>query len=110
MFLAHITRAAGLRTEQTLKEHSRRTAEYAAQSVAGTGLEDAAYLAGLLHDMGKAKREYQTYLEDAFAGRKVAVGSVNHTFAGVDVPRSVGDYDITLDELPGLKPEIIDGI
>lgn len=29
---------------------------------------------------------------------------------GVDMPSSVDDYDITVDELPGLVPEIIDGI
>ena len=28
----------------------------------------------------------------------------------VDIPASVDDYDITLDELPGLTPEIIDGL
>lgn len=29
---------------------------------------------------------------------------------GVIVPRGVGDYEITLEELPGLVPEVIDGI
>ena len=27
-----------------------------------------------------------------------------------DIPTSVDDYEITVDELPGLTPEIIDGI
>ena len=29
---------------------------------------------------------------------------------GVDTPESVDDYVITVEELPGLTPEIIDGI
>lgn len=29
---------------------------------------------------------------------------------GVDAPRSMDDYDISLEELPGLKPEVIDGL
>ncbi|MGI6742118.1 MAG: type I-C CRISPR-associated protein Cas7/Csd2 [Eubacteriales bacterium] len=29
---------------------------------------------------------------------------------GVDVPSSVDDYEITLDELPGLEPEVIKGV
>ena len=29
---------------------------------------------------------------------------------GVAVPMSVEDYDITLKELPGLEPEVIDGL
>ena len=28
----------------------------------------------------------------------------------VDIPTSVDDYEITLEELPGLTPEIIDGL
>ena len=30
--------------------------------------------------------------------------------AGIDVPGSFGDYTIQAEELPGLSPEIIDGI
>ena len=28
----------------------------------------------------------------------------------MDIPTSVDDYEITLEELPGLTPEIIDGL
>ncbi len=81
--LAHITEVNGVRVEQTLKDHCLQTARYAAESVERTGLFHTAYLAGLLHDMGKAKREYVEYLEAVHKGESRKRGSVNHTFAGV---------------------------
>lgn len=81
--LAHLTDIDGVRTEQSLKEHCFHTAEYAAGSVGNPGLYHTAYLAGLLHDCGKAKESYVNYLEDAYSGKEVVRGSVNHTFAGV---------------------------
>ncbi len=81
--LAHLTRMNGERIEQSLKEHCLKVAEYAAESVRNTGLYDAAYLAGLIHDMGKGKTEMKEYLERAYLGEKVIRGSVNHTFASV---------------------------
>lgn len=82
-YLAHLTEIKGKRIEQTLKEHCIKTAEYASESLNISGFYYTAYLAGLLHDMGKAKEEYNNYLEKAFKGEKVDRGSVNHTFAGV---------------------------
>ena len=38
----------------------------------------AGYLAGLLHDAGKCKQEFQSYIIEGEGKR----GSVNHTFAG----------------------------
>lgn len=81
--LAHLTMIDNVRREQTLQAHCVQTAEYAGESVKAAGFYDTAYLAGLLHDFGKAKCEYNTYLERAFAGENVVRGSVNHTFAGV---------------------------
>ncbi len=81
--LAHLTEQNHTRMEQTLEEHCKKTAEYASQSLASAGLYYTGYLAGLLHDMGKATQKYNAYLEAAFRGEGVVRGSVNHTFTGV---------------------------
>lgn len=82
-FLAHITDIDGERKEQGLKEHLLNTAEYAKERLQGSNFSNCGYLAGLLHDMGKYKLEYNIYLEKSYLGEKVQKGSVNHTFAGV---------------------------
>ncbi len=80
---AHIRRNEEGTAIQTVGEHCRGTATYAARDLREIGLRDTAALAGLLHDMGKSKEEYSNYLIDAVMNeRSVKRGSVNHTFAG----------------------------
>ena len=81
-FLAHIRQVGNTREEQALDVHSRNCAQYASKTNVA-GLKNAAYLAGLLHDMGKYTKEFQDYLAKAVSGEHVHRGSVNHTFAGV---------------------------
>lgn len=80
MYLAHILESG---EKQTVREHCRNAADLAAKALRPIGLEHSAYLAGLLHDMGKCKEEFAQYLEAAAEGGEVVRGSVNHTFAGV---------------------------
>lgn len=74
--LAHISEDGRI---QTVEEHARNTAEYAAESLRDIGLGHAAYLCGLLHDCGKMTEAFQNYLH---ANGSMRRGSVNHTFAG----------------------------
>lgn len=81
--LAHLTKVEEKRIEQSLHEHCTKAAEYAAQCLKDSNLFYTGYVAGILHDMGKATNAFNGYLENAFSGKKVVRGSVNHTFAGV---------------------------
>lgn len=64
---------------QTLREHLRDAARRAAECLRPVGLENAAYLAALLHDAGKAAPAFQKYLA---AGDHSARGQVIHSFQG----------------------------
>lgn len=80
-FYAHISED---KRYQTVPQHCRNAANYAASALENIGLFNAGYLAALLHDMGKHKTEFTEYLLDAVIRQKpVKRGSVNHTFAGV---------------------------
>ena len=57
---------------QPLSEHLRNVAERAKQFAAPFGLADEAYLAGLLHDLGKYGKRFQQRLEDP------SVRGINH--------------------------------
>lgn len=81
MLYAHISTREEPQRLQSLQEHSRNTAEYACAALREAELPTAAYLCGMLHDMGKASPAFQKYLWDATHGKTVVRGSVNHTFA-----------------------------
>lgn len=98
-YYAHISKDSLRR--QTVAEHCRGTARYAAECLAGISLSKTAYLAGLLHDSGKLTQEFQTYLESAAQGEAVRRGSVVHTFAGVR---------FLMEQYHGAKPDTFDDI
>lgn len=83
IFPAHITYINGEQRIQTVSEHLCNVSEYASKICACFKLENAARLAGLIHDIGKYTKAYKNYIEKASNGEKVVRGSVNHTFAGV---------------------------
>lgn len=76
MYLAHIREDEA---KQLAAEHCQNTARYAGECLQGIGLKQTGYLVGLVHDCGKFKEEFQTYLRNPDGVR----GSVNHTFAPV---------------------------
>lgn len=64
---------------QPLREHLRGAARRAAECLRSVGMENAAYLAALLHDAGKAAPTFQKYLS---VGDRSARGRVIHSFQG----------------------------
>ena len=96
--LAHIKVENNRCLEQTVAEHCRHTAEYASKALEDIGLEELAYLSGLMHDMGKCKQEFQDYLLDEKNN-----GKIIHTFQGVKfILEEFGD-----DQFEELTKEII---
>lgn len=79
--LAHIQRDSSgqIVTIQSVSDHCRNTAKYAAEALNPVSLTACGYLAGLVHDAGKYTADFQNYLSNQIGHR----GSVNHTFAGV---------------------------
>lgn len=107
VFPAHIrSQDDGTKEIQTVAEHCRKTACYAEECLSGIGLSKAAYLAGLLHDMGKATPQFQAYIKSVTNGESVQRGAVVHTFAGARLlleqyhgPAPVSYDDITCELL-----------
>lgn len=80
---AHICRDDAGERYQTFAEHNRNTAQYAKAALEEAHLGNAAYLAGLVHDAGKATEAFQSYLRKAVFEGGAVPGSVNHTFTAV---------------------------
>lgn len=80
---AHIRKVDDKKYVQTVEEHCHGVAEIAAELLRDIGLEKTAYLAGMVHDLGKFSENFKNYIGKAADGEKVQRGSVNHTFAGV---------------------------
>ena len=97
-FPAHIRETDMVK--QTVPEHCYATAGYAQKSLQEIGLGNAAYLAGLLHDMGKMTQEFREYIQRVANGEPVRRGSVNHTFAGCRylLERYHGDFSKNIND------------
>lgn len=80
-FPAHIRRGSDGASGpvQTVGEHCRNTAQYAARALGPVFLSESGYLAGLVHDLGKYTERFKDYIQNQSGAR----GSVNHTFAAV---------------------------
>lgn len=63
---------------QPAADHCRNTARYASHALEGAALGRAAYLAGLVHDLGKYTDGFQEYILDGVGTR----GTVIHSFQG----------------------------
>ena len=83
IFPAHIRKPELGGEVQSVGEHCRAAAEYAAEALSCVGLNNSGYLAGLVHDAGKYTESFADYITRGANGETVRRGSVNHTFAGV---------------------------
>lgn len=76
MYIAHIN---DRNEEQTCNEHSRNTAQIAANLLKDVNLYNVGYLSGLLHDMGKYSDEFLEYIQSRGQNGKRVI----HSFTGV---------------------------
>ena len=81
IFPAHIRFRYGESKQkiQTVSEHCRNTAKYAALFLNSCGLSKSAYLVGLVHDAGKYTERFRDYLIRSVNGEETLRGSVNHS-------------------------------
>jgi CRISPR-associated endonuclease/helicase Cas3 len=92
-YIAHQRKADG--AEQSLEEHLLGVAETAKSLAAKIRLEEQGELIGLLHDLGKYSKEFQTYFrsavglinpdEDDFVDARGLKGKVDHSTAGAQL-------------------------
>ena len=78
-YLAHIEAENGQEKCQEVYHHLVSAASKAKADLDRCGLGNSAYLAGLLHDMGKCTLAFQDYLKKGDLSKR---GSVIHTFQG----------------------------
>lgn len=83
VFPAHIRKENDEFVIQTISEHCNGTAVIASECLKNVKLEKTAFIAGLLHDLGKYTEAFKNYIWSAAKGESVVRGSVNHTFAGL---------------------------
>ena len=79
-------------TIQSVEEHCKNVANIAKYILAPVGYGNIAYLAGILHDIGKFTPDFANYIWKAAKGETVKRGSVNHTFAAVKYVMSKYSY------------------
>lgn len=91
-FFAHSVDAREKVQWQTLPEHSIAVANLAGEFGASIGIGRIAYIAGLLHDLGKYNRAFQAYIDGQGA-------SVDHSTAGAWWIRELAKAAMPLDRL-----------
>lgn len=82
MKIARLINVNGCYKDQSLKDHLSNVAELCKTYMTKIGCPVLGYIAGLLHDAGKAGKLYQNYLERIRMDEPYRRGEVNHSSAG----------------------------
>jgi CRISPR-associated endonuclease/helicase Cas3 len=83
------------RENQELHDHLTATADLAKKFASVFDCENTAYLAGLLHDLGKYTQAFQDYLKRSLSGEAVTRGEVIHALQGAKfVAETINDHMI----------------
>ncbi len=92
-FIAHLRKGDG--EPQYLWDHLREVSILAGQFAGKIGLKESGEILGLLHDLGKASKEFQDYIQSAtglidpdsddYVDAKAKKGKVDHSSAGAQV-------------------------
>ena len=75
---AHVESIAGNAVCQTVREHCLSVAKIMGKHCKGMGMYHIGYLIGLMHDMGKCTKEFQSYL---LSNDKDKKGKIDHSTA-----------------------------
>jgi len=92
-FIAHLRKKD--KEPQYLSEHLNEVSKLAGQFASKIGLKESGKILGLLHDLGKASKEFQDYIQSAtglidpdsddYVDAKAKKGKVDHSSAGAQV-------------------------
>jgi CRISPR-associated endonuclease/helicase Cas3 len=94
VILAHIDPVT--RREQTLAEHSEKTARLCEKYCEKIGMAKLGRLVGLLHDSGKATNAFQQYLETSNESLR---GKIPHSFCGARYSLQMGESNSAIEKL-----------
>lgn len=88
--IAHIS-DDGLNRIQTNEDHCHNVAEKAAGFARDFGMDDYAFLAGLLHDKGKERKSFQDYIKysSGYDRSTKPIGDKTHSWVGADICRKI---------------------
>ncbi len=89
---------------QTVEEHCKNVAKYAAQFGGQVKMERLAALSGLLHDMGKLSDDFEEYIHGS---AKFSRGSIDHCFAGARYLLETTKGDISMQRTTCLLGRVI---
>ena len=118
---AHSLKGHSVEDWQTLEEHAQNVATLAAKFAEPFGSPETARLLGLVHDIGKATKEFQEYLRRSASDEHIERGEVKHAaHSGAYIKsliesnclsQSVGDVlaNITMSHHGGLHDAIENG-